>query len=93
MISYDYYLGSRRPKDEAVADLEELIALNQKRPYFLLIHVRESSSIDRVADILDGLEEPAEIVPLDVFLKMAGQAKTYRTRYRQDDDPVVYNPM
>jgi len=93
MISYDYYLGSRRPKDEAIADLEELMALNTKRPYFLLIHVRETSSIDTVAEILDGLEESAEVVPLDVFLKMAGQAKTYKTRYRQDDDPVVRNPL
>jgi hypothetical protein len=92
MISYDYYLGKNRPKKEAIADIEELISLNKKRPYFMLIHVRESSSIDRVADIFDGLEEPVEIVPLDVFLKMAGNKKTYRTRYKQADDPVVRNP-
>ena len=92
MISYDYYLGLHRPADEAIADLEELIYLNKKRPYFLLIHVRESRSIDRVAEILDGLEEPVEIVPLDVFLKMAASAKTYQTRYRESDDPVVRNP-
>lgn len=93
MISYDYYLGSRRPKNEAIADIEELISLNRKRPYFLLIHVRESSSIDRVADILAGLEEPVEVVPLDVFLKMAASEKTYRTRYREAGDPVVRNPQ
>ncbi len=92
MISYDYYLGSRRPTDEAIADLEELIYLNKKRPYFLLIHVRESRSIDRVAEILDALEENVEVVPLDVFLKMAASAKTYRTRYREPGDPVVRNP-
>lgn len=92
MISYDYYLGSRRPKNEAIADLEELISLNKKRPYFLLMHVRETSSIDTVADILGSLEEAAEVVPLDVFLKMAGNKKTYRTRYKQDGDPVVRNP-
>jgi hypothetical protein len=92
MISYDYYLGKNRPKNEAIADMEELISLNKKRPYFMLVHVRESSSIERVADILDGLEEPVEIVPLDVFLKMAGNEKTYRTRYKEEGDPVVRNP-
>ncbi len=92
MISYDYYLGLTRPTAEAIADLEELISLNKKRPYFLLIHVRESRSIERVAEILNGLEEPVDIVPLDVFLKMAGQAKTYRTRYREAGDPVIRNP-
>lgn len=92
LISYDYYLGLHRPTNEAIADLEELIYLNRKRPYFLLIHVRESRSIDRVAEILDGLEEPVEIVPLDVFLKLAASAKTYRTRYREPGDPVVRNP-
>lgn len=93
MISYDYYLGAKRPVKEAIADLEELISLNQKRPYYLLVHVRESSSIDRVADILEGLEEPVEVVPLDVFLKMAGQVKTYQTRYKQDGDPVTHNEL
>lgn len=91
LISYDYYLGIRRPADQALADMEELIALNQKRPYFLLVHVRESTNIDRVADILEGLPDEAEVVPLDVFLKMAAENKTYRTRYQQPDDPIDLN--
>ena len=91
LISYDYYLGLNRPQEEAVADLEELIYLNRKRPYFLLVHVRESSSIDRVADILDALPDEVEVVPLDVFLKMAGHTKTTITRYLQPDDPVDSN--
>ncbi|MEZ5277969.1 MAG: GxGYxYP family putative glycoside hydrolase [Opitutaceae bacterium] len=92
LISYDYYLGLYRPEDEAVADLEELIHLNRKRPYFLLIHVRESKSIEKTVDILKAVREPIEIVPLDVFLKMAASNKTYRTRYQQPDDPIVGNP-
>ena len=92
LISYDYYLGLYRPEDEAVADLEELIHLNQKRPYFLLIHVRESKSIEKTVDILEAVKEPIEIVPLDVFLKMAASTKTYRTRYQQPEDPIVGNP-
>ena len=91
MISYDYYLGIHRPTDEAIADLKELMALNAERPYFLLVHVRESTTIDRVADIIEALGDEAEVVPLDVFLKMAAEAPTYETRYLQPDDPKDYN--
>lgn len=93
LISYDYYLGLHRPEEEAVADIEELISLNQERPYFMLVHVRESKSIEKTASILDGVSEPIEVVPLDVFLKMAASRKTYRTRYQQPSDPVVLNPQ
>lgn len=92
LLSYEYYLSPTRPKEEVIADLEELIWLNPKRPYYLLIHVRESSSIDRVADILGSLQEENEIVPIDVFFAIAGQAPTFRTRYKQPDDPVIRNP-
>ncbi|HSH10021.1 MAG TPA: GxGYxYP domain-containing protein [Oceanipulchritudo sp.] len=91
MISYDYYLGLRRPTDEAIADLQELIALNTNRPYFLLIHVRESTTIDRVAEILEGVGDAAEVVPLDVFLKMAAEVPTYQIRHLQPDDPKDFN--
>ena len=87
MVSYDYYLGLHRPTDEAIADLKELMTLNRERPYFLLVHVRESTTIDRVADILDGVGEDAEVVPLDIFLKMAAEAPSFKSRYLQDDDP------
>lgn len=91
MISYEYYLGINRPTDAAIADLKELIALNRKRPYFLLIHVRESTTIDRVAEIIDGLGDSAEVVPLDVFLKMAAEEPTFKGRYLQPEDPRDYN--
>lgn len=92
LLSYEYYLSPDRPKAEVIADLDELIWLNPKRPYYLLIHVRESSSIERVADVLDGLKTPHEVVPIDVFFAIAGQAPTFRTRYKQPGDPVVLNP-
>ncbi|MFP4541668.1 MAG: GxGYxYP domain-containing protein [Opitutales bacterium] len=91
MVSYDYYLGVDRPTEEAIADLRELMALNRERPYFLLVHVRESTTIDRVAEIIEALGEDAEVVPLDVFLKMAAEAPTFETRYLQPDDPKDYN--
>ncbi len=80
-ISYDYYLGEKRDESEAVSDLLELAQMNPKRPYFLLMHVRQWSDIRRVKRILDQLGPDFELTPLDVFLKMAGNRPTFRTRY------------
>jgi len=91
-LSYDYYLSIERPVDEAAADLEELMQLNPGRPYFLLIHVRESNTIEKVAAIIERLSEPVEVVPLDTFLALAASAKTYRTNFKQPTDPVNLNP-
>jgi hypothetical protein len=91
-ISYDYYLDVARPESEAIADLDELIELNPKRPYFLLMHVRETNTVEKVSEILHHLSEPVEIVPLDVFLNLAAGAKTYRTYYKQPNDPVSNTP-
>jgi hypothetical protein len=77
---------------EAAADLEELIQLNPQRPYFLLMHVRESNTVEKVADILGRLSESVEVIPLDVFLQLAAGAKTYRTHYQQPTDAVDRNP-
>ena len=74
------------------ADLEELIQLNPQRPYFLLMHVRESNTVEKVADILGRLSESVEVVPLDIFLQLAAGAKTYRTYHQQPTDAVDHNP-
>ena len=81
LISFDYYLSPERPEADAVADLRELAAVNAKRPYFLLVHVRESSDVKRVKGILDKLGPAFEVVPLDIFLKLAGEAPTYQERF------------
>lgn len=81
LISYDYYLSPTRTEEEAVADLEELAAINSKRPYFLLVHVREYSNVKRVKSILDKLGPEFELVPLDIFLKMAGHTPTFQERF------------
>jgi len=83
MVSYDYYLSPVRPEADAAADLEELATLNAKRPYFLLVHVREYSDIKRVKGILDKLGPNFEVVPLDVFLTMAGENPTFEERFLQ----------
>jgi hypothetical protein len=80
-ISFDYYLSEKRDEAEAAADLVELANLNAKRPYFLLMHVREWSDIKRVQRILSHLPDGFELVPLDVFMKMAGKEWTFTTRY------------
>lgn len=87
MLSYDYYIDPKRPREEVTADLNELIALNAKRPYFLLVHVRESNDVNSLVEVTQNLEGPVEIVPLDVFLKLAASKKTYTTRYQDPDDP------
>ena len=91
-LSYDYYLDVARPELEAIADLDELIQLNPRRPYFLLMHVRETNTVDKVAAILGRLSEPVEVVPLDRFLKLAAGEKTYQTRFQTPSDPIDRNP-
>jgi len=81
LLSFDYYLSPSRPEADAVADLLELAAINAERPYFLLMHVRQWSDITRVKSILDKLPAEFELVPLDIFLKMAGQKPTFEERF------------
>jgi hypothetical protein len=85
-MSYDYYLAKEKPEADVVADLKELSEINADRPYFLLVHVRESSEITRVKSICDQfsnkLGNNLEIMPLDIFLKMAGENPTYKERFR-----------
>jgi hypothetical protein len=78
LLSYDYYLSPTRPEADAVEDLKELVALNPQRPYFLTLHVRESSDIERVMGILDQVGDDVEVVPLDTYLKMAAAKPTFR---------------
>jgi hypothetical protein len=85
-VSYDYYLSAEKPEAEAAADLEELAALNNDRPYFLLVHVREYSDVARVKSICDKLGSEFEVVPLDVFLKLAGEKPTFKEKYMETND-------
>ena len=80
-VSFDYYLSETRPEAAAAADIEELAKINPVRPYFLLIHVREWSDSSRVKAILDRLGPDFEVVPMDLFLKLAGQDPTFQERY------------
>jgi hypothetical protein len=81
LISFDYYLSEVRPEADAAADLQELSRVNPRRPYFLLIHIREYSDLQRTKNILDRLGSEFELVPLDLFLKLAGAAPTFEERF------------
>jgi hypothetical protein len=83
-LSYDYSLSAERPTEDAVADLRELAVMNPKRPYYLVMHVRETSGINRVSGILKQLGPEFELVPLDVLMKMAGEEPTFKTRYLEE---------
>lgn len=83
-ISFDYYLSQNRSVKGVVNDLKELARLNKKRPYFLLIHVREWNSIKHVEKIINKLGPKFKLVPLDVFLKMAGEKPTFKTRFLKE---------
>jgi hypothetical protein len=87
LISYDYYVDPGRPREEVAADLEELAALNAIRPYFCLVHVRESNDVNSLVHAIRLLHGPFEVVPLDAFMKLAAGDKTYVTRYQHPDDP------
>lgn len=91
LLSYEYYIDPRRPREEVTADLNELIALNAKRPYFLLVHVRESNDVNSLVEVVKQLTGPVEVVPLDVFLKLAASAKTYTTRYQDPSEPKHFS--
>jgi hypothetical protein len=84
-ISYDYYLSAEKSEEEAAADLEELATLNGVRPYFLLVHVREYSDVARVKSICDKLGPEFQVVPLDMFLKLAGEKPTFKEHYMETD--------
>lgn len=81
LISYDYYLAPEPSEEEAANDLKELARINSARPYFLLMHIRQTSDMVRVKNILNKLGPEFEVVPLDIFLKMAGQDPTFEERY------------
>ena len=81
LVSFDYYLSPDRTEEEILADLKELAKINPQRPYFLLLHVRQWNNIDKVIHILNGLNKEFEVIPLDRFLKLAGEKPTFQEHY------------
>ena len=51
------------------------------------MHVRESNDVNSVVEVVNRLTGPVEVVPLDVFMKLAASNQTYTTRYQDPADP------
>jgi hypothetical protein len=78
LVSFDYYLDPDRSVEDAIRDIKSLASLNRERPYFLLVHVRQWNNIDKVQQIFAGAGEDFKVIPLDIFLRMAGTKITFR---------------
>lgn len=84
-VSFDYYLPPERGEEECADDIRELASLNARRPYHLLVHVRNFSDISRVKRILDRLPpQEFEVVALDRFMAMAAERWTFRESFRAE---------
>jgi len=83
-LSFDYYLSPDKPEEQVVYDLKELSEMNSERPYFLLVHVRETSDVSRVKSICDKLGPDYEVIPLEIFIKMAAENPNFKERYMND---------
>lgn len=81
-ISYDYYLDLEMDDDEVIQDLYELATINSIRPFFIVFHVREYSTVERVKGIFDKLGKEFKLVHLDTLLKMSGKKFTFKERYK-----------
>lgn len=79
-LSFDYYLDEQRPTNAVAEDLANLAKLNTNSPYFLAVHVREYSNVNKVAGILRGLEG-TKVVSVHDFVALANKHATYRTRF------------
>ncbi len=92
-LSFDYYLAPERSEEECAADIRELASLNSRRPYHLLVHVRNFSDISRVKRILDRLPpEEYEVVALDRFMAMAAERWTFRESFLDGARPRSVGP-
>ncbi len=89
LMSYDYYIDPSRDEEQIVLDLKELVKMNSKRPYFMLLHTRETKDVGAVARMLGQVSGDSEIVPLDVFLKLAGNNPTFKTKYLKESKLVI----
>jgi hypothetical protein len=81
-ISFDYYLDPERGVAAAAADLISLASLNPEAPYLLAVHVREYSSVGRVAQILAALPPGFELLHVHEWMQLANAHPTFRPRIR-----------
>ncbi|KAH3760209.1 GxGYxYP putative glycoside hydrolase C-terminal domain [Pelomyxa schiedti] len=81
-VSYDYYVDPDRTEEDVVSDLQLLAAVNSKRPYFMVMHVRETNSINRIEQIVNALGPDFHLVPFDSYFRALAQNPTFETHYK-----------
>ena len=81
LICFNYYLDPSRSVPDAVKDIQMLATVNEKRPYFLAVHVREFSTVGKVKSIVDALSADDFVVqPVDSWFELANAASTVVSR-------------
>ena len=81
-VSFDYYLDPGGTVESIAEDLLTLSKINDAKPYLLGVHVREWSTVGRVAQVLDKLPKSFALLPLHEWIPIANRYPTFRPRYR-----------
>jgi hypothetical protein len=80
LLSFDYYLDPSSTVNSTIEDIQNLALSNPIRPYFLPVHVREWSSVDKIHEVVSGLGSGFIITPVDTFFDLANKNPTFRQR-------------
>lgn len=82
-VSFDYYLDPSGTVASIAADLATLGEINDlAAPYLLAVHVREWSTVGRVAQVLAQLPAGFALLPVHEWIPIANAHPTFRPRYR-----------
>ena len=64
--------------ESIASDLTTLAALNPTAPYLLAVHVREWSTVGRVAEVLAKLPSNFSLLPVHEWIPLADTHPTFR---------------
>ena len=78
LTSFDYYLDPGGTVESIASDLTTLAALNPTAPYLLAVHVREWSTVGRVAEVLAKLPSNFSLLPVHDWIPIADTNPTFR---------------
>ena len=81
-VSFDYYLDPAGTVASIAADLATLGRINAAGPYLLAVHVREWSTVGRVAEVLARLPAEYALLPVHEWIPIANAHPTFLPRYR-----------
>ena len=78
LTSFDYYLDPGGTVESIASDLTTLAALNPTAPYLLAVHVREWSTVGRVAEVLAKLPSNFSLLKVHDWIPVANTHPTFR---------------